>query len=183
MKSPVGSHQTLEQTELDDGLIAFRCPDSGGYWIPVENYWKWQRSSHKGDDDENTSPASGPPISEFDSVVKLCPVTGTIMTRYRVGHGLDFRIDRSITGGIWLDGGEWEALQAGHMHNELHLVFTAPWQQDVRNEEHAAQYDAMLREKLGDELFRSLSDVRDQLIDHPARAEAVAYLQNSTSDR
>ncbi|MBK1853999.1 hypothetical protein JO972_03460 [Verrucomicrobiaceae bacterium 5K15] len=182
MKSPVGSHQELVQTELDEGLIAFRCPESGGHWIPVENYWQWLPLSTQEGKSDTPAAQTDAPLSEFNDAVKLCPATGTIMTRYRVGHGLDFRIDRSITGGIWLDGGEWEALQAGNLHNELHLVFTAPWQQAVRNAEHAAQYDAMLREKLGDDLYQRLSDIRDELVDHPAKAEAVAYLQHTSTD-
>lgn len=177
MKSPVGSHQALEQVTLDGGLIAYRCPETGGHWIPLENYWKWQRTSSSDETTEQTT-TEAVPTGEFDNAVKVCPTSGTIMTRYRVGHGLNFRIDRSITGGVWLDGGEWEALQAGNLHHELHLVFTAPWQKSVRNEEHAAQYDTMLKSHLGDELYTKLSALRDELQDHPARAEALAYLQN-----
>ena len=41
----------------------------------------------------------------------------------------------------------------------------------------------MLREKLGDTLYNRLSALRDQLTDHPAKAEAVAYLQHTSTDR
>lgn len=177
MKSPVKSHQLLEQVTLEEGLLAYRCPETGGHWIPLENYWKWQHRSSSIESSE-AAISTTPPAGEFDTCVKLCPESGTIMTRYRVGHGLDFRIDRSITGGVWLDGGEWEALQAGNLHHELHLVFTAPWQKSVRSEEHAAQYDTMLREHLGEDFYTRLSALRVELKDHPARAEALAYLQN-----
>lgn len=180
MKSPVKSHQPLEQVSLEEGLLAYRCPETGGHWIPLENYWKWQHSKPSVETTE-PSPPQTPPSGEFDNCVKLCPVTGTIMTRYRVGLGLDFRIDRSITGGVWLDGGEWEALQAGNLHHELHLVFTAPWQKAVRSLDHAAMYDALLRDHLGEDLHTRLLTLRDELKDHPARAEALAYLQNKNS--
>ncbi len=100
------------------------------------------------------------------------------MTRYKVGQGFDFRIDHSITGGIWLDPGEWEALIAGNLHHELHLVFTTQWQKAIREKDHAAAYEAMLREKLGDELFEKTSALRSELTSHPARATALAYLQS-----
>ena len=44
MQSPVGNHPTLESVTLTDGLKAFRCTESGGHWIPAENYWTWQRN-------------------------------------------------------------------------------------------------------------------------------------------
>lgn len=179
MKSPVQSHQSLEQVTLGNGLIAYRCPETSGHWIPLENYWKWQRRTPATESTDRLNLAI-PPVSEFDDHVKICPVSGTIMTRYRVGHGLDFRIDRSITGGIWLDGGEWEALQAGNLHHELHLIFTAPWQKAVRNEDHERQYNEMLRKNLGDDFHRQLTVLRDRLKDHPARAEALAYLQGQS---
>jgi hypothetical protein len=106
------------------------------------------------------------------------PESGTIMTRHKVGHGLSFRIDRSVTGGIWLDPGEWEALLAGNLHHELHLVFTTQWQKAIREKEHADSYEAMLRDKLGEELFTKASALRADLASHPARAVALAYLQS-----
>ncbi|MBT8045393.1 MAG: hypothetical protein KJO79_10620 [Verrucomicrobiae bacterium] len=176
MKSPVKSHLPLEPVTLDDALTAFRCPETGGHWIPLENYWDW-KSTHPDGTSEN-DPSPEPPSGEFDDCVKLCPVTGTIMTRYRVGVDIDFRVDRSITGGIWLDGGEWEVLQAGNLHRELHRIFTAPWQKAVRTLEQAAHYDTMLETHLGEDLYKRLSSLREDLREHPARGEALAFLQN-----
>lgn len=117
-------------------------------------------------------------MSGFEDTVKVCPESGTIMTRYKVGHGLGFRIDRSVTGGIWLDPGEWEALLAGNIHHELHLVFTTQWQKAIREMDHAASYETMLRERLGDELFGKITTLREELASHPARAVALAFLQS-----
>lgn len=177
MQSPVGKHQPLESVTLTDGLKAFRCPETGGHWIPAENYWAWQRNLPPATDHCNLENHVDP-TSEFEDVVKLCPETGTIMTRYKVGNGLSFRIERSITGGIWLDPGEWEALLAGNLHHELHLVFTTPWQKAIREESNAATYEAMLRKKLGPELFEKTLQLREMLRVHPSRAAAVAWLQS-----
>ncbi len=177
MKSPVGNHPTLQSVTLEDGLKAFQCPESNGHWIPTENYWQWQRNlpaaADHGHHENHVSPTG-----EFEDTVKLCPETGTIMTRFKVGHGLDFRIDRSITGGIWLDPGEWEALIAGNLHHELHLVFTTQWQKAIREETHAEAHESMLRGKLGDDLFDRLSALRTELSEKPGRSAAIAYLQS-----
>lgn len=176
MNSPIGNHLPLEPVTLTEGLKAFRCTETGGHWIPAENYWQWQRTlPEQADHGHHETHAC--PTSEFEDIVKFCPETGTIMTRYKVGHGLDFRIERSITGGIWLDPGEWEALIAGNLHQELHLVFTTPWQNAIREESRAQAYEEMLRGRLGEGLFERLSSLRSDLADHPARAAAIAYLQ------
>ena len=176
MLSPVGSKQPLERMELEEGLVAYRCPETGGHWVPAKNYWKWQQSRPPVVEDgvvENGEQVT----SEFDGELKLCPESQTFMSRYRVGHGLNFRVERSVTGGVWLDGGEWEALRQGNLHRSLHKVFAAPWQQAVRDEESSKACDEMLSGKLGEDLLGRVNALRSELADHPARAEVLAYLQ------
>ncbi|OYV04634.1 MAG: hypothetical protein CFE26_15855 [Verrucomicrobiales bacterium VVV1] len=99
------------------------------------------------------------------------------MTRYRVGHGLEFRVDRSNTGGIWLDSGEWEALKASDIHSSIHKIFTAPWQQAVRDESRDAVYHEQLVRRLGPDLVSKLETLRAELSSHPERKLALAFLQ------
>lgn len=95
-----------------------------------------------------------------------------------MGHGVDFHIERSVTGGIWLDGGEWETLRSENLHRQLHLVFTAPWQKDIREANHAAAYQDMITDRLGSELLEKLDALREELPGDPSdRAAALAYLQ------
>lgn len=176
MQSPIGNHPELQPVTLQEGLKAYVCPESGGHWIPAKNYWEWQSHLPAATVHAHSQPTE--PTSEFEDAVKFCPESGTIMTRHKVGHGLDFRIDRSITGGIWLDPGEWEALIAGNLHHELHLVFTTQWQKAIREEHKSAAHEALLREKLGDELFAKVDTLREELASHPARAVALAFLQS-----
>ncbi len=184
MNSPVAQHQPLEKVTLEEGLTAWRCPESGGHYIKAEDYWKWQRQS--GLDDEEpaalgeptgNTESLAPPESEWDDQVKICPETGSLMSRYRVGHGLTFRVDRSITGGVWLDAGEWEALREGDLHHHLHRIFTAPWQRAIIRLEQTTKAEARLRERLGEELYQKVLNVRNAIAGHPARAEALAFLE------
>lgn len=176
MQSPLGSHQTLERVELESGLIAFRCPETGGHWIPAEHYWRWHGTQPEEERLPDDAEPLGSPVSEFDDMVKLCPESGTVMMRYRVGHGQAFRVDRSRTGGIWLDGGEWEALKAGNLHHAIHRIFTAPWQSAVRQEALSEAWHTQLRERLGDDLFTRLKALGRELAEHPHREAALAFL-------
>lgn len=176
MRSPLGNRTALERATLDDGLTVFRCSETGGIYITLDQYWRWRKGA--GDDPAETDPArESPLVGEHDDAVKICPESGMLMTRYRVGHGLPFRIDRSVTGGVWLDAGEWEALKAGGLHRNLHLVFTAPWQKAIRDAEGEERYEKRLREHLGDEFFNRLEAIRNEIRAHPSSAEALAFLQ------
>lgn len=182
MQSPLAHYKRLERIELEPGLIAFCCPETGGHWIPAENYWRWRSTlpAQLTEEAEQSPAAQAVPVSEFDDVVKLCPESGTVMTRYRVGHGQSFRVERSHTGGIWLDGGEWEALCAGHLKNSIHLIFTAPWQKAVRQQELNAAQLAQLKTRLGPDLLEKLQVLRQELAEHPQRSAALAFLNAQT---
>ncbi len=176
MQSPLAPHQSLESVELEPGLTAFRCPQTGGHWIPAQNYWSWRSKLPAEAAAEAAHAENATPVSEFDDVVKLCPESGTVMTRYRVGHGQPFRVERSHTGGIWLDGGEWEALCAGHLQSSMHLIFSAPWQKAVRQQASDASHLEHLRERLGAELLEKLQSLRAELAQHSQRSAALAFL-------
>jgi hypothetical protein len=176
MQSPLAHHKPLERVELEPDLIAYRCRETGGHWIPAQNYWNWRSKLPAAAVAEAAHAENAVPVSEFDDVVKLCPESGTVMTRYRVGYGQPFRVERSHTGGIWLDGGEWEALCAGHLQSSIHLIFAAPWQKAVRQQELDAAHIAHLQERLGAELLAKLQQLRQELAEHPQRAAALAFL-------
>lgn len=98
------------------------------------------------------------------------------MGRYKIGHGFTFSIDRSITGGVWLDGGEWEALRQRNFHEEIHLIFTAPWQKQIRQTHAQTTYKATLECAFGSDFLNRLSLLRADLLDHPHHNLAIAYL-------
>ena len=166
----------MEQVTLVDGLSAWRCRDSGGHYIPADAYWRWLHRQ-PGRLPHLPPPQDTAPSAEEGSTPKLCPETGTLMLRCKVGYGFPFSIDRSVTGGIWLDAGEWEALRARHFHDELHLIFTAPWQAAVRHEAARKAEHDLLQSRLGVDLLTKIENLKAQLAEHPHRNAALAYLQ------
>jgi hypothetical protein len=166
MRSPVASHKQMTRVALEDDLIAFKCPESEGVFLPAESYFRW------------LSRQSGrlPHLPQGD----ICPESGRIMQRYKVGHGFSFYLDRSPSGSIWLDKGEWQALKDRQFHDELHLIFTAPWQDKVRAEQRKEVERELLVAKFGSELLGKIDELRDELSEHEHRAFALAYLQRQT---
>jgi hypothetical protein len=98
------------------------------------------------------------------------------MGRCKIGDGFTFSIERSITGGVWLDGGEWKALRQRNFYDEIHRVFTAPWQRRVRLAQAQATYKETLESAFGSDLLNRLTFLRAELLDHPQFSLAIAYL-------
>lgn len=176
LKSPI-TGKPLTPVNLTENLQAYQCADTGGHYIPAVCYMSWleKQEARLPQLPETSSPLE----SEMDpSSARICPETGTLMTRYKVGHGFAFSIDRSITGGIWLDGGEWEALRQRNFHDEINLVFTAPWQKQVRDQHAQATYEERLQSALGADLVARLQALRTELADHPHRSLALGYFND-----
>jgi len=174
LKSPV-SGKLMEQVTLESGLQAYLCPTSGGHYITSADYMQWlqqqpERLPHL------PKPDQPPEHSTESPRALICPESGTIMIRSKVGHGFGFSIDRSITGGIWLESGEWEALKERNFHDEIHLVFTAPWQKHIRDAHAQKVYENTLETSLGEELLGRLTALRGELMDHPHKNLAISYL-------
>ena len=167
----------MEQVTLEEGLSAFQCAESQGHYITLQAYWTWLKNQPERLKHLPETPQTCPEAVE-PKTAKICPETGTIMVHYRVGHGFPFTIDRSITGGVWFDAGEWEALRARNFHDEIHLVFTAPWQNAVMRKAADQVHRKMLATRLGDDLLEELQTLRDKLKDHPSRELAMAFLNN-----
>jgi Zn-finger nucleic acid-binding protein len=111
--------------------------------------------------------------------VLFCPESGWLLTRYQVGHSLHFHIDRSpVTGGVWLDKGEWEALKSKNLHTELNLIFTASYQKHVRSGEFEESLEHSFRDRIGEADFQKVADFKKWLDAHPKSRDIQCYLQH-----
>ncbi|MEO1857005.1 MAG: hypothetical protein ABGY95_06520 [Rubritalea sp.] len=143
----------------------------------MQNYWSWLKKLPARLEHLPEASFDVPELVET-TTAKICLESGTIMLRCKVGHGFPFTIDRSMTGGVWFDQGEWEALQERQFHDEIHLVFTAPWQDAVRHAHVDAAYQALLVEHFGEDLLSELASLKERLTEHPHREFALAFLHS-----
>lgn len=175
MRSPVGSRMQMEPVQLEDGLMAYRCPETGGIYIPSTCYMRWisQQPARKPQLPET---GTEQPVVQTDRPAAICPESGTIMTRYKVGHGFTFTIDRSITGGIWLDAGEWDALRQRNFHDELNLVFTQSWQHNILRAEQQEGRRQRMEQKFGTDLLKRIDAIKAEIKTHANSEELLAYL-------
>jgi Zn-finger nucleic acid-binding protein len=176
MRSPVFLDTNLEPKEIEPGLSVFECPKSKGLWIPLQAYLDWRQANPQPAACARTVNAADP-ADDSSRPALLCPESGRVLLRYRVGHGLRFHVDQSpATGGMWLDAGEWEALKSKGLHSELNMICTESYQRQIRNEEHRAATEQSFRERIGTADFQKVAEFRNWMLEHPRRRDILQYI-------
>lgn len=181
MKSPVHPEINLAEAELEPGLTSWRCPSSGGHWIPAPSYWRWHSQMppnlKKEHSDRKISKVQQPSVDEqLERPALLCPESNCLLVRYRVG-GIGIYIDRSpLSGGIWLEAGEWNLLKENSIHASLHEIFTTSYQKRILREE---ARDALMHKfytDLGEDVAEDLTHLAEWLKLHPKKRRIIAWL-------
>ncbi len=172
----------MQAREIEPGLEVYECPKSGGLWIPLQSYLAWKDRHPQG----LAAPADGcAPVLQDDSRQRalICPESGRLLLRYRVGQGLQFHLDRSpATGGVWLDKGEWEALKSRGLHVALHLIFTAAYQRQIRSSEYVQRLTGTFRDRIGAVDFSRVAEFGAWLARHPKRRDICCYLLDNLEE-
>ncbi len=178
LKSPVDEASTLEPVAIEPGFGAMRCAGSGGLWIRPAQYWTWREGAEAYLTEHLPSLGADEPGCD-SGAGKRCPEDGYFLIRHRVGHGLDFHVDRcGHCGGIWLDRGEWDALKRESLHNDLHLIFTSAWQAQVRWQLLREAQEQRLTARLGPADHEELNRITKWVMNHPQRHMILAHLHH-----
>lgn len=164
----------LEPAQLEPLLPTHRCQRCGGHWIGGEHYRRWLEHPDRRPDHANVQTTG----DLHDSTrAMICPDCGKLLARYRVGHGLDFFIDRCAgCGGVWLDAHEWEALGRSGLQDRIHLVFSTAWQAQIVRQQQQRAADQLLIDRIGPKDFDRLKSLTEWIESHPHEREIAAYL-------
>jgi Zn-finger nucleic acid-binding protein len=177
MDCPVCKRPSLERTLLEAGLAAYRCAGCEGTWMPSDLYWEWRK--RQSEDLPELPPAEGDLDVQDTGEARLCPRCRHLLLPYRVGHGIPFTLDHCHQcNGVWCDRAEWEELRARNLHDNLHQMFSSPWQSRVRAEEHRMALEQIYSAKFGPEDYRELRRIKDWLYRHPQQMALLAYLND-----
>jgi len=181
MKCPVCKTNTFNNKELESGLLALECSSCGGYWIKSFQYWKW-RDKHGKNLPEKPSEEGLELTTKDTKGGKFCPECSKLLFRYKVGHDLDFSLDRcNVCGGTWFDKNEWEILKNRNLHDDIHFIFSAPWQTKVKKEEALRDKEKFLEKKIGETDYTKVKGIQEWLQKHAAKNEIWAYLKDNIS--
>jgi len=176
MDCPV-DYSPLRRTDIAQGPSAFTCDQCAGHWLRFGDYLAW-REGQTGDVPEAPPEAAGELAPPRDGTARRCPDCALLLTRYQVGHGISFTLDRcGNCNGIWLDEGEWATLRKRGLHDNIHQMFGPGWQFSARNEERRRRSESLFERRLGDDFGRA-REFAEWLAEHPRRSEILAYVHS-----
>ena len=175
MKCTACQQGNLKPSFIDELFRGHTCDHCGGNWILIEDYisWKERHPEHVFDD-----ACVEDDIEAEDTVgAMICPVTGGIMSKFRITKDHAHRIDYSArVGGVWLNKGEWEMLVAEGLAGNLNTILTDQWQRRIREEKTSDTFDSLYRSKFGEQDYAKAKEVREWLHSHEQRADLRAFL-------
>jgi Zn-finger nucleic acid-binding protein len=178
MHCPACKTATFTPIELDLQLPAQQCSSCQGHWLVADDYFTWL-------DRQPTrlpeKPYEGEPLQlSAEQTVKICPTCIRIMHRYDVGHDTAVTLDQCAhCDGIWFDHDEWQALKGRNLHDEIHLVFTAPWQAQLRKTASIERLKQIYGARFGAD-FARLQEIHAWLHTHPQKDDLLAFLSDPT---
>jgi len=172
MKCPGCKGNKLNPSFLEGLFRAHTCGDCDGNWLLIEDYVAWKERNP-----EFVFSQEAVFEVEDTKTALLCPVTGSIMHKYRVAHDSEHRLDYSPgVGGVWLDCGEWIYLKENNLAGSLNKIFTSQWQRTVRDKNSEITFVDIYREKFGQESYAKAKEVREWLNNDPCKADLRAYI-------
>jgi Zn-finger nucleic acid-binding protein len=172
MRCPSCGGTNLNPSFLDDLFRAHTCKDCGGSWLLIEDYITWKERNPEHIFKQNV-------LLEVEDTKKalLCPISGTIMQKYRISHDTDHYLDYSASvGGVWLDSGEWEYLKKHKLAGSLNKLFTSQWQKSIRQNSTRLTFSDIYKEKFGEETYTKARNIREWLNNHPCKADLRSYI-------
>ncbi|MGL5630856.1 MAG: zf-TFIIB domain-containing protein [Azovibrio sp.] len=179
------SHSEFSSVILPSGLKGRQCPDCEALLVYLDEYHSWlefqEWFTRQGD--APVAPARldevhGEAVMSEPYRARLCPDCHGVMVRYRVGGYTNFHLDRCGTCQlVWLDGGEWQALENMGLATALAQILSDSWQRRLQAEELYLLRQQNLRRRLGDEVFEELRRIQSWLRQQPNCPELLLLLQ------
>ncbi|MCW5211638.1 zf-TFIIB domain-containing protein [Desulfobulbus sp. TB] len=158
---------------LDQLFPCHTCSHCAGNLVMLSDYLRWL------EDNENPDfiHASDAVVeAEETSSVMICPKSSALMVKYKISQHNDHRLDlSSAINAVWLDKGEWELLKKEGLAGKLNEIFTASWQNSVR-EAQISDTLTMLYEKKFGENYEKIKIFKEMIDKMERKSEVIAYL-------
>jgi len=99
------------------------------------------------------------------------------MQKYKLTGTVANRVDVCATcDEAWLDGGEWELLEALQLSHELPAILTDSWQRRIRREQSEGTRRAILVRMIGEDGTSRVEAFREWLGRNQHKSHVLAYL-------
>ena len=178
MKCPHCQTSDLKPTMIEEYLPAMGCSSCHGSLVSLLYYRHWAESQ-KAPPPEARKPGTGVQTVETAKAI-MCPKCSRLMTKYKLAGGVTNRVDVCATcDEAWLDGGEWELLEALQLSLNMPAIFTDEWQRRIRHELSEETRRSILTRLVGDEGTQRVEAFRTWLAGNEHKSHILTYLYRS----
>lgn len=174
MRCPSCQQGELKYSQLEENLPCQTYSNFGGHWLLLIDYLRWQTTNPTKSLETTTIT-----ISDREDTTKalICPVSGKLMTKYRISSKTGHKFDLSPSvNAIWLDKNEWALLKQEGLSSQLNHIFTEPYQKHIRDELASKSFELVYQQQFGKENYEQLKLFKEWLDSQDKRAEMLAYL-------
>ena len=175
MRCPVCMSKSLFDTTIENGLSVSVCESCNGYWLAYDKYQAWRK--------DNSQSPSGTELTDIAhepcdvKKAKMCPACGRILTKFKVGHGIDFYLDHCDgCNGVWLDSNEWNVLKKHNLHKAINDMFTSSWRRQIHVDDLRHSHDKIFTETFGISDYAELQKMKQWIDKHPKRTAIISFL-------
>jgi len=170
----------LKPTKIDGLFPAHSCSICGGDWILIEDYANWKSKQPDYNFVENIAEnviEDNFQVPETNNKAMICPVSGSIMQKFRLTSSSEYKINYSAkVGGIWLNRGEWSYLKYQGLAGSLNTLLTEPRQNEILQDATKQHLKQIYQDKFGSEDYQKIKEIRHWLNNHEQKHDLLAYL-------
>jgi len=174
MSCPVCNGE-LKLKSLSRYLSGQCCTSCNGITFTLAEYLYFLTRSEPIED--SVEPDESELVMDEDTKHALVCSCGQLMNKYRITHKSNRRVDCCPScHTIWLDMGEWEYLKVNHLYRCVNKLFTDSYQRKLRLESTKNILNKNFENRLGENDYEKLKEVRCWINSNPNRDILLAYL-------
>ena len=175
MKCPHCQTSDLKPTMIEEYLPAMGCGTCHGSLVSLLYYRHWAETQNSKPRD-NTRKAEELATTETVKAI-MCPKCTRLMTKYKLTGGVANRVDVCATcDEAWLDGGEWELLEALQLSLNMPAIFTDAWQRRIRYELSEETRRSVLTRLIGDDGTARVEAFREWIADNEHKSHILTII-------
>lgn len=178
MKCPHCKSTDLRPTMIEEYLPAMGCGTCHGSLVSLLYYRHWAETRKAAAAGPDTAVSA---LETTDTAAAVtCPKCERVMAKYKITGRISNRLDVCSTcDEAWLDGGEWELLEALHLSLKMPAIFTASWQRRIRRELTEETRRSILTRMIGEDGTSRVEEFRSWLGTSKHKSDILTYLYRS----
>ena len=178
MKCPHCKTPDLQPTMIEDYLPGMSCGTCHGSLVSLLTYRHWAETQKS--QAATPAPSAVAPETTDTTTAITCPKCERVMMKYKLTGRVSNRVDVCATcDEAWLDGGEWELLEALQLSHKMPAIFTDSWQRRIRRELTEDTRHSILTRTVGDDAAARIEEFKAWLATHEHKSFILTYLYKS----